>query len=45
MINDADGNPIATDWSDYVYQKGFQQSHALTVSGSSASTAYFLSVG
>ncbi len=44
-INDADGNPIDTDWADYVYQKGFQQSHAITVSGSSASTAYFLSVG
>jgi TonB-dependent starch-binding outer membrane protein SusC len=44
-INDADGNPIDTDWSDYVYQKGFQQSHALTVSGSSASTSYFLSIG
>jgi TonB-linked SusC/RagA family outer membrane protein len=44
-INDANGNPIDTDWSDYVYQKGFQQSHALTVSGSSASTAYFLSIG
>jgi TonB-linked SusC/RagA family outer membrane protein len=45
QINDADGNPIDTDWADYVYQKGFQQSHALTVSGSSASTSYFLSIG
>ncbi len=45
QINDANGNPIDTDWADYVYQKGFQQSHALTVSGSSASTSYFLSVG
>ena len=44
-INDADGNPIDTDWSDEVYQKGFQQSHAITVSGSSAATAYFLSIG
>ncbi len=44
-VNDADGNPIATNWADQVYQKGFQQSHAITVSGSSASTAYFLSIG
>jgi len=45
QVNDADGNPIDTDWADLVYQKGFQQSHALTVSGSSANTSYFLSVG
>jgi len=44
-VNDAEGNPIETNWADYVYQKGFQQSHALTVSGSSASTSYFLSIG
>jgi TonB-linked SusC/RagA family outer membrane protein len=45
QVNDANGDPIDTNWSDYVYQKGFQQSHALTVSGSSATTSYFLSVG
>jgi TonB-linked SusC/RagA family outer membrane protein len=45
QVNDADGNPIDTDWADLVYQKGFQQSHAITVSGSSANTTYFLSVG
>ena len=44
-VNDASGNPIDTDWADYVYQKGFQQSHAITVSGSSPTTTYFLSVG
>jgi TonB-linked SusC/RagA family outer membrane protein len=44
-VNDADGNPIDTDWAKYVYQKGMQHSHAITVSGSSASTSYFLSVG
>ncbi len=43
--NDANGNPINTDWSDYVYQTGFQHSHAFTFSGSTPSTSYFLSVG
>jgi TonB-linked SusC/RagA family outer membrane protein len=42
---DANGNPIATNWADLVYQKGFQQSHTLTVSGANANTNYFLSVG
>lgn len=43
--NDADGNPIETDWADYIYRKGFQQNHALTISGSSPNTSYFLSIG
>lgn len=42
---DANGNPINTNWADWVYQKGFQQSHAITVSGSTGATSYFLSVG
>jgi TonB-linked SusC/RagA family outer membrane protein len=45
QVNGADGKPIDTNWADLVYQKGFQQSHAITVSGSSAATSYFLSVG
>jgi TonB-linked SusC/RagA family outer membrane protein len=45
LVNDANGNPISTNWADYIYQKGFQQSHAITVSGSTAATSYFLSVG
>jgi len=45
QLTDADGNPISTKWSDKVYQKGFQQNHALTISGSSGSTNYFLSIG
>ncbi len=44
-VNDANGVPIDTKWSDLVYQKGFQQNHAITVSGSTASTTYFLSIG
>lgn len=42
---DANGKNINTNWADFVYQKGFQQSHAVTFSGSTASTNYFLSVG
>jgi TonB-dependent starch-binding outer membrane protein SusC len=42
---DIDGIPIDTRWSDQVYQKGFQQSHAITISGTTQSTNYFLSVG
>jgi TonB-linked SusC/RagA family outer membrane protein len=42
---DANGKPIDTKWSDYIYRTGFQHSHALTISGSSPSTNYFLSVG
>ena len=30
LINDANGNPIDTKWADQVYQKGFQQNHAIT---------------
>ena len=44
-VNDVNGKPIDTNWSDYVYQKGFQQSHAITVSGSTGNTSYFLSIG
>ena len=44
-VNDANGDPIDTKWADYVYQKGSQHNHAITVSGSTASTSYFLSVG
>jgi len=42
---DANGKPIDTKWSDYIYRTGFQHNHAVTISGSSPSTSYFLSVG
>ncbi len=44
-VNGPDGKPIETNWADLVYQKGMQMNHAVTISGSSASTSYFLSVG
>ena len=39
------GNYVDTKWSDYIYQTGFQQNHAITFSGSTAATNYFLSTG
>jgi TonB-linked SusC/RagA family outer membrane protein len=45
LVNDANGNPINTKWADEVYQKGFQQNHAITFSGSTSTTNYYLSVG
>ena len=42
---DANGNPIATNWADEVYRKGLQHNHALSFSGSTGTTSYFLSVG
>ncbi|HRU57444.1 MAG TPA: SusC/RagA family TonB-linked outer membrane protein [Bacteroidales bacterium] len=45
LVTGPDGKPIDTNWADYIYQKGFQHSHAITVSGSTPSTSYFLSVG
>ncbi len=42
---DANGDIVDTDWADFVYQKGFQQNHAVTFSGATPTTSYFLSVG
>ncbi len=45
IVNDANGKPISTNWADEVYQKGLQHNHAITFSGSTATTSYYLSVG
>ena len=42
---DANGKMIDTRWIDYVYRKGFQQTHTLSISGGSAQTKYFMSAG
>jgi TonB-dependent starch-binding outer membrane protein SusC len=42
---DLNGNPIGTNWADEVYQTGFQQSHAITISGATGNTNYFMSIG
>jgi TonB-dependent SusC/RagA subfamily outer membrane receptor len=45
LVNDANGKPIDTRWADQVYQKGLQHNHAITFSGSTATTSYYMSVG
>lgn len=45
LVNDENGKPIDTNWADYIYRKGLQHNHAITMSGSTASTSYYLSVG
>jgi TonB-linked SusC/RagA family outer membrane protein len=42
---DKDSLPIDTRWSDYVYQTGFQQNHSISISGSTPTTQYYLSLG
>ncbi|RZK22776.1 MAG: TonB-dependent receptor [Hymenobacter sp.] len=42
---DANGNPVSTDWQDQIFRVGFQQSHALSVSGATDKTNYFFSAG
>lgn len=45
IVKDANGNDVNTNWADQVYQKGLQQNHAITFSGATPSTNYYLSVG
>ena len=45
IVNDSNGKPINTNWADQVYQKGLQHNHAITFSGSTATTSYYMSVG
>ena len=42
-VMDADGTN--TNWNDYVFRTGFQQSHNFSVSGGSDETQYYLSAG
>ncbi|MBC7948485.1 MAG: TonB-dependent receptor [Chitinophagaceae bacterium] len=43
--NDAQGNPINTNWYDEVYRQGFSHSHNINVSGGSEGTTYYMSAG
>jgi len=45
QLTDANGKPIDTNWADHIYHNGIQQNHAITISGSTPMTNYFLSVG
>lgn len=41
----ADGSVVNTNWYDYVYRKGFSQSHNLNLNGGTKDTKYSFSVG
>jgi TonB-dependent starch-binding outer membrane protein SusC len=45
LTNGPDGNPINTNWADYVYRQGFSQDHNLNISGANESTSYYFSAG
>ena len=40
-----DGNPINTNWADFVYRQGFSQDHNLSMSGANESTSYYFAGG
>jgi TonB-linked SusC/RagA family outer membrane protein len=42
---DPNGNPIDTDWYDYIYRTGFSTSNTLNFSGGTEKTNYYTSVG
>ncbi|TKC00436.1 SusC/RagA family TonB-linked outer membrane protein [Pedobacter cryophilus] len=43
LTNDASGNPINTNWYDYIYREGFSHSNTVSISGGNESTSYYLS--
>jgi TonB-linked SusC/RagA family outer membrane protein len=44
-INDANGNPVDTKWSDQVYRTGLSHTHNVNVSGGGEATNYYFSAG
>lgn len=40
-----DGNPINTNWANFIYRQGFNQDHNLNISGGSDNTTYYFSAG
>ncbi|MBS4042878.1 MAG: SusC/RagA family TonB-linked outer membrane protein [Chitinophagaceae bacterium] len=45
LTNDANGNPINTNWYDHVYRQGIQTDHSVSVSGANDATKYYFSAG
>lgn len=43
LTNDANGNPINTNWNDYVYRTGVAYNNTVSVSGANDFTNYYLS--
>lgn len=45
LTNDANGNPINTNWYDYVYRTGVSHSNSISVAGATENTNYYFSLG
>ena len=46
FMDTINGQPVDTDWSDYVYRQGFSQNHSISTSGATGTGGrYYLSVG
>lgn len=45
LTNDANGNPINTNWYDHAYRTGVSQNHSINVSGGTENTKYYLGAG
>ena len=45
LSNDANGNPINTNWFDYVYRTALSHSHNVNLSGGNDNTNYYFSTG
>ncbi len=43
FMDNINGQPVDTRWADYVYQKGFQHNHNISISGANQGTRYFFS--
>jgi TonB-linked SusC/RagA family outer membrane protein len=43
LFNDANGNPINTNWNDYVYRTGVATNNTVSISGANETTSYYLS--
>lgn len=43
FMDNINGQTVDTRWADYVYQKGFQHSHNISVSGANQGTRYYFS--
>lgn len=43
FMDNTNGQPVDTRWTDYIYQKGIQHSHNVSVSGANEGTRYYFS--
>lgn len=43
FMDNINGQPVDTRWADYIYQKGLQHSHNISVSGANEGTRYYFS--